>query len=108
VLLLLLLLVLVLVLVLLLLLLLLLVLVHLLVIFARGSPLGSQRAAEPGSGKGANVRAHGCASLRRPENGEQRRAPRELHPRGASLGCPSLWLLLLGQARESNSLPAGQ
>ncbi len=31
-----------------------------------------------------------------------------LFPRGARLGCPSLWLLSLGQARESDSLPAGR
>ncbi len=60
-----------------------------------------------GRGKGAHVRAHGCASSRRPGHGEQRREPRELHPRGARLGCPSLWLLSLGQARESDSRPEG-
>jgi hypothetical protein len=57
--------------------------------------------------QGAHVRGHGWPSSRRPGHGEQRRAPRRLHRRGARLGCPSLWLLSLGQARESDSCPEG-
>lgn len=60
-----------------------------------------QRSHQPG--KGATVRAHGCASSHRPVDGEQRRAQLGHRPSCARLGCPSLWLLSLGQARESNS-----
>jgi len=53
-------------------------------------------------GKGAHVRAHGCASSRRPETGEQRRVRRSR----AMPGSPSLWLLSLGETRESDSATA--
>ena len=70
-----------------------------------GSPSARAEQRSQGRGKGAHVRGHGWPSSRRPGHGEQRRVPRELYPRGARLGCPSLWLLSLGQARESDSLP---
>jgi len=73
--------------------------------YALALDLGSRHRAEQRSrarGKGANVRAHGCASLRRPETGEQRRVRRSR----AMLGSPSLWLLSLGETRESDSAAA--
>ena len=44
-------------------------------------------------GKGAHVRAQGCASSRRPESGEQRRAPDEVRrqSRVPFLLVTSLW-----------------
>ncbi len=53
-------------------------------------------------GKGANVRAHGCASLRRPETGEQRRERRSR----AMLGSPFFWLLFFGGSKKSDSATA--
>src|SRR5690606_11295247 len=43
-------------------------------------------------GKGAHVRAQGCASSRRPSDSEQRREHRRLYRRCANFGCPSLSL----------------
>jgi hypothetical protein len=42
-------------------------------------------------GKGAHVRAQGCASSRRPAGAEKRRAPRARSARGAVSGAAFLW-----------------
>jgi len=67
--------------------------------------LGPRHRAEQRSrarGKGAHVRAHGCASSRRPENGEQRRVRRSR----AMLGSPFFWLLFFGDSKKSDSAAA--
>jgi len=53
-------------------------------------------------GKGAHVRAQGCASSRRPTGAEKRRAPRAQRARGAVSGAASFWLLFLRWRRKND------
>ncbi len=59
-------------------------------------------------GKGAHVRAQGCASSRRPAGAEKRRAPRALRARGAVSGRVSFGDFSLHEQRKVTRSPAGR
>jgi hypothetical protein len=66
-----------------------------------------RRASQPRPG-GVASRCLSRARLLRSASSARARTRREAQGFSAAPGCPSLWLLSLGQARESNPLPRGE